>query len=252
MTELKQPQSYYSEGLLEEICEENRKKLETDPDNHMLRCNFANALAQLGRHEEAIKQYRICISSNSSPEYLNNLGKALLNAGLYEDAISTFEEVVKKNLRWPDTFFNLGCAYRGKGDLLKADELLREAISMNHRYREALNERAQILEALDRKDEALYEYKKVIALFFAEYQLQDVDAYNYDLSVLFDNQDLIEESIRQLRRFIQKNPGFADAYYKLGLAFEAKGLKNEAMMAFRKALEINPRYETARKSFWKR
>jgi hypothetical protein len=42
------------------------------------------------------------------------------------------------------------------------------------------------------------------------------------MSVLFDNQDLIEESIRQLRGFVQKYPGFADAYYKLGQAFEAK------------------------------
>ena len=35
-------------------------------------------------------------------------------------------------------------------------------------------------------------------------------------------------------------------------ALEAKGLKNEAMLAFRRALEINPRYEIARKCFWKR
>ena len=67
-----------------------------------------------------------------------------------------------------------------------------------------------------------------------------------------DNYDLVDELIRQLRQHIQKYPGFADGYYKLGQALEAKGLRNEAMMAFRKALEINPSYEIARKSFWKR
>jgi cytochrome c-type biogenesis protein CcmH/NrfG len=71
------------------------------------------------------------------------------------------------------------------------------------------------------------------------------------MSVLFDNEELTEELIRQLRRHVQKFPGYADGYYKLGQALEAKGLKNEAMMAFRKALEINPSYETARKCFWK-
>ncbi len=243
--------SYYSDGLLEELCEENRKKLLADPNNHMLRCGLANALTKLGRLDEALQEYKTCIALSPSPEYWNNYGKVLANKGQYEEAISAFQQVVKDK-RWPDSFYFLGMAFRGKGDLVKAEEMLREAISLNPKYREALNELAQILEAMDRKDEALHEYKKVIALFFSEYQIQDTEDFNYEISVLFDNEELIEESIRQLKRFVQKYPGFPDGYYKLGQALEAKGLKNEAMMAFRKALELNPRYETARKCFWKK
>ena len=244
--------SYYSPCLLEELCEENRKKLRIDPDNHNLRCSLANALAQLGRLEEALSEYKQTIERHATPEYWNNYGKALLNTGKYEEAIAAFSEVLKAGCRWPDAHYHTGMAYHGKGDLEKADELLKEAVTLNPKYREALNERAQVLEALGRKDDAVTEYKKVIALFFSEYQMEDTEAYNYELSVLFDSPDLVEESIRQLRRFVQKYPGFADGFYKLGQALEAKGLKNEAMMAYRKALEINPRYETARKSFWKR
>lgn len=252
MTETKPPTTYYSQGLLEELCEENRRKLQQDPDNHMLRCSLANALAQLGRLDEALQEYRQTLDRHATPEYWNNYGKALLNAGQYEEAIAAFAKVLEAGCRWPDAHFHMGMAYHGKGDLTKADELLIEAITLNPKYREAINERAQVLEALGRPDEAMTEYKKVIALFFSEYQTEDAEAYNYELSVLFDSPDLVEESIRQLRRFVQKYPGFADGFYKLGQALEAKGLKNEAMMAYRKALEINPRYETARKSFWKR
>lgn len=245
------PRSYYSEGLIEEAVQENRRKLVGEPGNHLLRCSLANGLVRLGKFEEAIEHYQKCIELSPSSEYWNNLGKALLNAGRYQEAVDAFARVIEKN-RWPDAFFHQAQAYRSLGILEKANDQLCEAIKLNPKYREALNERGHILEALNRKDEALNEYKKVIALFFAEYQAQDAEDYCYETSVLLDNSDLVEELIRQLRRYIQKYPGFADGYYKLGQALEAKGLKNEAMMAFRKALEINPSYETARKCFWKR
>lgn len=246
------PRSYFSPGLLDESIEENRKKLAADTGNRVLRHSLAVSLMRAGRVEDALAEYKLCVEQEPSPEYLMNYGKCLLNAGQYEDAVSTIQRVIQANLRWPDAYFHLGRAYRGLGDLAKSAELLREAVSLHPKYREAINELAQILEELGRTEEALLEYKKVIALFFGEYQFEDAEAYDYELSVLFDSPELVEESIRQLRQFVQKFPGYADGYYKLGQALEAKGLSNEAMLAFRRALEINPRYESARRRFWKR
>ena len=78
--------SYYSEGLLEEAIQENQRKLEADPNNHMLRCSLANSFFRIGKIDEAIKEYRKCIEIAPSSEYWNNLGKALLNVGHYEEA----------------------------------------------------------------------------------------------------------------------------------------------------------------------
>lgn len=246
---LKAKTSYYSRGLLEEAVAENKKKLTKEPKNHVLRCSLANGLSQLGEYEEAIKHFKICIKTDPSPEYWNNLGKALINTGEYKEAVAAFKEV--QNLcNWPDAYYYQGIAYKSLGDTTNADKALKEAIKLNPKYREAINERALILEALDKKDEALIEYKKVIALFFSEYQSQEAEQYTYDTSVLLDNEELIEELIRQLKRYTQKFPGFADGHYKLGQALKARGMNNEAIMSFRKALEINPNYETARKSFW--
>lgn len=244
--------SYYSDGLLEELCEENRRKLAGDPENISLRCNLAIALNRVGRSDEAIREFNICLEKKPTPEHFNYLGKACLNAGQYDEAIKAFREVMNLGKRWPDTFYHLALAHRGTGQLVQADLILQEAILLNPKYREALNERGEVLEMLNRKDDALIEFKKVIALFFAEFEFHEPEDYKYDLSVLFDNPDLVEETIRRLKKLLLKYPGYADAHYKLGQALEAKGLKNEAMLSFRRALEINPHYETARKSFWKR
>ncbi|MBF0408853.1 MAG: tetratricopeptide repeat protein [Candidatus Riflebacteria bacterium] len=243
-------QSYYSNGLLEELCEENQKKLLADPKNTTLRCNLAKAYSRLGRFDDAIVEFKTCIDIDPRPEYYNELGKTYLNAGRYEEATATFEIVLEKNARWPDTFLHYALTRRSTGDLEKADQLLQQALVLNPRYREALNQRAEILEALGKKDEALHEYKKVIALFFSEYQFNETEDYKYDLSVLFDNPEFVDEAIRRLKNFVQKNPAFADAHYKLGLALQAKGEKTEAMICFRRALEINPQFEIARKCFW--
>ena len=241
--------SYYSNGLLEELCQENRQKLEENPDDHQLRCSLANALIQIGELDEAVLHLKDCIKIHPCAEYWNSLGKALINAGKYKDSIECFENVIKEK-KWPDAYFNLGKAYRSIGDLDKAEEMLQQSLEINPKYREALNEKAHILEAMGKINEALIEYKKIIALFFSEYQEHDAENYNYEISVLFDNEDLTEELIRQLKSHVRRFPGYADGYYKLGKALEAKGLKSEALLAFRKALEINPSYEVARKCFW--
>lgn len=244
--------SYYSPGLLEEACEENLRKLELDPNNHIARYSLALALAQLGKYDESLKHYDILINQNPTPEYWNNYGKTLYSAGKYEKAIEAFNNVINSNCKWPDTYCYLARCYKAIGEITYAETYLKLAISLHPRYKEALNELGEVLELQGRIDEAIKEYKKVIALFFAEYQTNDIEAFSYDISVLLDNPELVEELIKQLKKLLERYPGYADAYYKLGQALEAKGLHTEAKLAYRKALEINPRYETARKMFWKK
>ena len=180
------------------------------------------------------------------------MGEIFIRQARYQHADIALSSAVKKEPLLDSWWTRLGYAREMAGNYKEAIMAYDEALKLNPKYREAINEKAQILEALNRKDEALNEYKKVIALFFAEYQARDTEDYSYETAVLLDNGELVDELIRQLRQHIQKYPAFADGYYKLGQALEAKGLKNEAMMAFRKALEINPSYEIARKCFWKR
>ncbi len=244
--------SYYSQGLVEEVAEELEKQLKSDPDNVQLRFSLANVYLRQGNPEAAVREFETCVARQPTPELQSSLGKAALAAGDYEKASKAFVAVAALQPRWPDVQYNMGLVARSLGNTDQALEHFSKAVELNPRYREALYERAQLLEELGRGDEALVDYKRVIALFFAEFQFSDSNAFRYDISVLFNNPELLDESIRQLRRLVDKHPGFADAHHKLGQALQAKGLDREAALSFRRALEINPRYETARKAFWKK
>lgn len=244
--------SYYSPGLVDEVAEEIERKLQSDPDNVQLRFSLANVYLRQGRPEAAVKELDRLVAKQPTAELVNALGRAALAAGDYERATREFSRLAQEQPRWPDVAFHQALVARSLGQFEPALQHLGRAIELNPRYREALYERASLLEEMGRPNDALVDYKRVIALFFAEYQFNDIDAFRYDLSVLFANPDLLDESIRQLRRLVDKYPGFADVHYKLGQALEAKGLTREAALSYRRALEINPRYDTARRSFWKR
>ncbi|RKY39339.1 MAG: hypothetical protein DRP75_02450 [Candidatus Omnitrophota bacterium] len=54
-----------------------------------------------------------------------------------------------------------------------------------------------------------------------------------------------EEAIGFFRKILESDPRNAEAYYNLGVVFEAKNMLKEAKEAFNKSLEINPEYKLA-------
>jgi len=51
---------------------------------------------------------------------------------------------------------------------------------------------------------------------------------------------LIDEAVYDLKRSIEKNPDYADAYYLRGVIYFQKGLYNNAAADFRRTLRIEP------------
>ncbi len=58
--------------------------------------------------------------------------------------------------------------------------------------------------------------------------------------VLFYNDGLLDEAIREWREAIRINPDLADAHTNLGVALDDKGLLDEAIKEYREAIRINP------------
>ncbi len=58
--------------------------------------------------------------------------------------------------------------------------------------------------------------------------------------------DKLEESISELKKAVELNPGDPDIYYTFGLTYSKCGMINEAIDAYKQAIELRPFFKEAR------
>jgi tetratricopeptide (TPR) repeat protein len=65
------------------------------------------------------------------------------------------------------------------------------------------------------------------------------------LGLAYQKRGLLDEAIREFNKAIELAPNIAKNHYNLGLAYEEKGLFKKAVNAYKKAVELNPAYTKA-------
>ena len=79
-------------------------------------CNKGNALAKLGKDEEAIECYNQVIRFNSKdPNGWFNRGNSLANLKKFEEAITCFDKVIEKNPEYPSVLRYKGMSLKKLG-----------------------------------------------------------------------------------------------------------------------------------------
>ena len=68
---------------------------------------------------------------------------------------------------------------------------------------------------------------------------EDVDA-RFQYALCLANAELYDELINQLNLVVEQDPGHADAYYNLGVAYVFEENNEKALTLFKKATEIQP------------
>jgi tetratricopeptide (TPR) repeat protein len=128
---------------------------------------------QLGQREEAIFGYSVCVGlENESPWAHHNLGLLFIETGVYSAAIERFEWTISLAPELPSAHANLGAALFQSERFDEALVALDRAKELSTQQYEALglesvamlNNRAAVLEALGRADEALAELNQVLVI----------------------------------------------------------------------------------------
>ncbi|MGH9661963.1 MAG: tetratricopeptide repeat protein, partial [Bryobacteraceae bacterium] len=88
--------------------------IEASPDAHL---NLGNLLQQLGRYEDAIAHYR---AAGELPETHNNAGNALVALGRHAEALESFGRALRLRPDYPEAHLNLGLAHLAAGDTASA------------------------------------------------------------------------------------------------------------------------------------
>jgi tetratricopeptide (TPR) repeat protein len=69
--------------------------------------------------------------------------------------------------------------------------------------------------------------------------------FNYNLGIALRDQQKLDEAIAAYKKAIELNPKYATAYNNLGIALSDQQKLDEAIAAYKKAIELNPKDATA-------
>ncbi len=181
---------------------------------------------------------------------------SLLFAGLtyarnrvWKDDISLWKDVIQKSPDKGRGYFNLALAYHKKGDIGKAMEEYKKAISCWQRkvtldrdyifMAKAYNNLGQLYTDMGRLDSAERWYKNAIRI------RPDYPLYHYNLGNVYMYKGKFDDAIHEYRRSIDLSPQYLNAYINLAVAYRKKGLLKKSIDTYLEAIKIKPDFAVA-------
>ena len=163
------------------------------------------------------------------------LGTTCAFEGNLEDGIEYFKKAIEIFPYFVEAYFNLGAAYRKKYDLRRSVDCMQKVIEIGSDAElvEKARDSIRFLEESVRKTSqiTLDEFLKAQELFDAAFVHMEKGRW--------------ERAIAGFRRCIEINLEHAQSYGNIGICHAQLGEKSKALVAFDKALEIDPEYEPA-------
>ena len=184
-------------------------------------------------------------------------------------AIAELEQALRQDPGNHEIMKSLGNAHKAAGDLGKAADCYRRSLGRAADYAPSLYNLGLVLHELNRLEEAEELFRRAhqitpndadilvhlgVILCKRSRFAEGADMFRTALRVAPEDPKLwlwlaracheipheIDESIQCLRKCIALDPGFADAYCQLGVAYRKVGDSRQAAEAFGKALELEP------------
>ena len=191
-----------------------------------------------GRYLAAIDQYTRYIGLHKDePQYavpaLNNRGTVFWTMGRYLEAIQDFDQAAQMAPESPLTFINRGNVYADMGNPDKAIADYTHAIDLDENSGLAYANRGLAWCSVKRFDQAIPDLDKAIELghdgLYKSLMKRGV--------IRFGTKDYAG-AVDDFSQVIKQHPGFAEAYYFRGLAFQQMNEPEKAQEDFQQATEM--------------
>jgi len=166
-------------------------------------------------------------------------GNKLFDEGRYDEAISSFENILASRPEFYQININIGNAYMKKEDY-------KQALAS---FQKVLEKDPQNVEALISSGNCYIELKEnetAIALFKQIDKNDITDATTlYNIGTIFYNNDEVDMAIQYYEQSVVVQNDFVESYYQLGLAYLGRNDKENSLKNFQKYLEIDSTSEKA-------
>ena len=232
------------QGKHEEAIRHYIQALRIEPEFGKAHMNLANALARQGRLKDAIPHFAEAIRIEpASPRAHSNMGVALAEQGRYDEAINYYNEALRLQPRSAEAHNNLGEALARQRKFQEATQHFNEALRLQPRYAKAHNNLGIVSAIQNRPQEALHHFSETLRL------QPDSPKTHYNLAGVFLRQGKVQEAEDHYTEAIRLKPNYTKAHMRLGMILAKQGKLNKAMYHFSEVLRINPDNATARQLY---
>ncbi len=206
------------------------------PDRAWYLYNWAVALAEAKRHEEAVEIHQRAINLNPSAVRYNGLGNTYRDLKRYEDAIAAYQRAIELDPNFVSSHNNLGNVYRDLKRYEDAIAAYQRAIELDLNYAAPHNNLGNTYRDLKRYEEAIAAYQRAIELDSNE------SAYHNNLGNAYRDLKRYEEAIAAFQRAIELDPNDAAPHNGLGNTYYGLKRYEEAIAAYQRAIGLDPNY----------
>lgn len=158
----------------------------------------------------------------------------LHETGDFNGAIAFYQKITKLKPDYANAYYQIANCFRSLGDIEGAESNYQKAISLNPDFLEALSNLGALLIGQGKRDEALEMLQRADRLRpNCEQVLCNLGHYY----LLSDNPDA---ALEYGLKVLSINANFFDACYLSGKAYQFKGMFDDALDYYRRALELAP------------
>ncbi len=211
------------------------------PDNARAHGNLGRVLLEAGRYPEALAECEEALRLKpDNPEAHFNLGFLLQQTGKTQEAIGEYERALRLK---PDHFearYNLGVALEKVGREPEAIQQYEQALRSYPDYVEAHVNLGNALFRMGKAQEAVEHYEQALRIN------PDYAEAHSNLGAIFQRMGKLPEAVAQYEQALRSKPDYVEAHYNLGLALEKLGRRPEAIEQYEQALKLQPDFAPAR------
>jgi len=204
-----------------------------DPNNPENYVSLGNSYFMEGEHNHALSHYKEALSRSPELVLANlNIGVCYRTIGALEEAEHHLAVAIRLEPKRPDTHLNLGLCLRAQNKPNKAMDHFKIADELAPGF--AIKEIAVTLTNKQAYQEAIDYINHSIA-----HQPNNANAHAALGYVLLCS-DQFSASKKSFKRAIKIQPLDPDIWSNLGILYQNMGHLNDALMAYDKAIELNP------------
>ncbi|MGD0786214.1 MAG: tetratricopeptide repeat protein, partial [Sedimentisphaerales bacterium] len=203
-------------GRVDEAVVYYKKAIEIEPRTFEANANLGVVLASKGEFNEAIEHYEIAMATMDTPRVHRNYAQALFNLGRFQEAVAQYHKVLLTMPDDPNIINELGYTLAHSGKFDEAIILYNQALRISPDRIDIHLNLGTALTSSGKFEEALKEYEKILSI-----QPQNAVAHN-DFGVVLYRLGKLDDAITQFRQAFQINPEYTDAKNNLNAVLAEK------------------------------